>query len=108
GSAQLYLIFIRCPSAKRKKTQESGTSFDPVFGNKRRFAMGSKRGSGAGGSARGKATDLTRKQDSQHKIESTRDDATQPVKSGRNMGGRGLDGERTRPTEKKKNFSNTK
>jgi hypothetical protein len=70
--------------------------------------MKSKRSSGAGGSARGKATDLTRKQDSQHKIESTRDDATHPVKSGRNMGGRGVDGERQRPTARKRNFSNTK
>jgi hypothetical protein len=68
--------------------------------------MGSKRTSGSGGSARGKATDLTQKQDSQHKLE--RDGDAAPLKAGRNMGGRGPLGERQRPTTPKRNKSNTK
>jgi hypothetical protein len=57
--------------------------------------MGSKRTSGAGGSARGKATDLTNKNDnSQHAIKPARGGG--PVKAGRNMGGRSITGERVR------------
>jgi hypothetical protein len=58
--------------------------------------MGSKRTSGAGGSARGKATDLTpKKENSQHGIKHKADTGG-PVKAGRNMGGRKLTGERDR------------
>jgi hypothetical protein len=60
------------------------------------------------GSARGKPTDLTRKQDSLHKIEPARDEARHPLKSGRNMGGRGLMGERQRPTTRNKSRFNSK
>lgn len=58
--------------------------------------MGSKRTSGAGGSARGKATDLTpKKENGRHAIKPERD-AGGPVKAGRNMGGRKVTGERDR------------
>ena len=68
--------------------------------------MGSKRTSGAGGSAIGKPTDLTPKQDSLHKIEPATDAGHHPLKSGRNMGGRGVDGERQRPTTRSRKKSN--
>jgi hypothetical protein len=59
--------------------------------------MGSKRTSGAGGSARGKATDLTpKKGTTQRGIESEKTQNGNSVKAGRNMGGRDLLGERVR------------
>jgi hypothetical protein len=56
--------------------------------------MATKRTSGAGGSARGKATDFTAKKGSGHKVESEGTEGHGPVKAGRNMGGRGVMGER--------------
>jgi hypothetical protein len=58
--------------------------------------MGSKRTSGAGGSARGKATDLTpKKENSQHAVK-PKSGTGSGVKAGRNMGGRTLTGDRDR------------
>ena len=62
--------------------------------------MASKRTHTARGTSRTKATDLTPKADrAQHKIESPRGEAGQPVKAGRNMGGRDAAGNRARGTQ---------
>ena len=58
--------------------------------------MGSKRTKGAGGSAAGKPTDLTPKKGAQRAIESSRTGRREPLKAGRNMGGRDLLGQRVR------------
>jgi hypothetical protein len=64
--------------------------------------MSSKRTSGSGGSARGKATDLTpKKGTTQRGIESEPTQHGSSVKAGRNMGGRDLTGERVRDTQRK-------
>ena len=59
--------------------------------------MGSKRTSGADGSARGKSTDVTAKKgDTQQGIRGTRTERGSAVKAGRNMGGRTITGDRAR------------
>ena len=65
--------------------------------------MGSKRFGHSGGSATGKATDMTPKKGAGHKIESPRNGDDRPVKAGRNMGGRDLLGDRVRTQRKKGN-----
>lgn len=57
----------------------------------------SRRTSGAGGSARGKPTDLTAKKgNTQRGLESQHTEGRPAVKTGRNMGGRDLMGDRVR------------